>query len=156
MTVPTTQSRARWSRRVLTAAAGTCLLAGLSAGIASAKEVGSGGTTTPPAACNPVSAITYKGDATTSDTATATIQISYGVRPCLKGQTLTVTAHVYLNADPSQVVYDDPAAALNGKFTVGGVRANTSYIAQITAIDAATGEVAGTQKAFVAAVYKGV
>lgn len=149
-------TRGRWARRAFTAAAVSGLVLGAAAGAAQAKEVGSGGTPAPaPSACNPVASIGYKGDATTSDTGAATVQVDYVVKPCVKGQVVTVDAQVYLTADPASVAYDDPAAPQSGRFTAG-VTANKSYIAKITVTDAATGLVAGTKQIYVAAVYKGV
>jgi hypothetical protein len=151
-------NRARWARRALVGAAAAGLLLGSAQGVAHAKELGSGGTTTGggTTVCNPVSAMGYRGDATTSDTGAATVQVDYVVKPCVKGQAVVVDTRVYLAADPAAVYYDNPAAPLSGKFTVGGITANTSYIAKVTVTDAATGAIAGTKLIYVAAVYKGV
>jgi hypothetical protein len=148
--VPTLRRRAA----VITAAAGLVLASAV--GTASAKEVTSGGTPVPTGPCNPVSSLTYKGDATTSDTGAASIQISYGVKPCDKSQVVTVDTQLFRNGNPAEVHYDDTAAPLSGRFTVFGVTANTSYIAKVTVYDAATGAVLGSKQIFAAAVYKGV
>jgi hypothetical protein len=126
-------------------------------GTASAKEVTSGGTPVPTTTtCNPVTSLSYKGDATTSDTGAASIQVSYGVKPCDKAQVVTVDTQLFRNGSPAEVHYDDTDAPLSGRFTVFGVTANTSYIAKVTVYDAATGAVLGSKQIFAAAVYKGV
>ena len=134
---------------------GTALLAALP-GAAFAKEVGSGGggggTTT---TCSPISSLTVKADATTSDTGAGTVSVSYGVKACTNGQLLTARTQVAEYLDPSVVIYENPAAPLNGKFTVG-VRTRVTYVVTVTAYDAVTGLVAGVQKAYAAAVPKGV
>ena len=152
---PETSSAPTLRRRaaVVTATAGLVLATAV--GTASAKEVTSGGTPVP-TTCNPVSSLSYKGDATTSDTGAASIQVSYGVKPCVNGQVVTVDTQLYLNATHATVYYDDSAAPLSGRFTVFGVTANTSYIAKVTVYDAATGAVLGSKQIFAAAVYKGV
>jgi len=150
---PTTPRPRRHRAAVVALTAG--LLVATAAGTASAKEIGSGGTPTP-TTCNPVSSLSYKGDATTSDTGAASIAVSYSVKPCIQNQSVTVDTRLYLNADPSQVSYDNPAAPLSGKFTVFGITANTSYIVKVSVYDAATGELAGSKSIFAAAVYKGV
>lgn len=140
----------------LLAVAGTLAL-GSMAGVASAKgEVGSGGGGTGvPVACNPVSSLTYKGDATTSDTALATVQVSYSVKPCVAGQVVTVDTQVALNANPPEVVYAQTDAPLSGKLTAV-VKPATSYIATVTVRDAATGDPISSSSIFVAARFKRV
>ena len=133
------------------------LLVAGAAGTASAKEIGSGtgaGITT--TACDPVTSLTYKGDARAGETGLATIMVSYNVKPCDKSQAVTVDARLYLTADPSAVAYDDSNAPLSGKFTVFGVKANTSYIAKITLTDSVSGAVVATKSIYAAAKYKGV
>lgn len=100
----------------LHAVAGTFVVGSL-AGVASAKggvETGGGGTTTA-ATCGPVTSLTYKGDATTSETGLATVQVSYGVKPCTNGQSVTVDTRVALTADPTQLVHEQTGAALSGR-----------------------------------------
>lgn len=160
-TTPTTPTTPRAARRRIGRVAGVvlgaALVAGTLAGPAGAKEIGSGGgggggggTTT----CNPVSSLGYKGDATTSDTAFATIQVDYSVKPCVKDQVVTVRTVVAESANPAVVVWDDPNAPLSGKFTVGGVRVNLSYTATVSVYDAVTGAPVGQRSIFVAAVRK--
>lgn len=136
---------------------GAGLLVGVLAGAASAKEVTSGGTPTPvPTACNPVTSLTYKGDATTADTGAASIQLSYGVKPCTNGQAVRLDVQLYRNAPGGEVVYDNPNAALSGKVMIFGITANTSYIAKVTVFDATTGANVGSQQIYAAAVFKRV
>lgn len=124
---------------------------------ASAKEVGSGGGgVTAPAACSPVSRLTAKSDPRAGETGFATSDVSYGVKPCTNGQAVTVAVSVYETLNPASVVYSDPAAALNGKFTVVGIKARTSYTVKVVVTDAATGAVAGTGTITTAAIPKGV
>ncbi len=136
---------------------GAGVMLGSVAGSASAKELASGGGTgAAVTTCDPVTSLTYKGDARAGETGLASIAVSYGVKPCNKNQAVTVDAKLYLSADPAAVAYDDPAAALSGKFAVYGVKANTSYIAKITVTDVATGVVVGSKSIYAAAIYKGV
>lgn len=152
----TTRPARRVATRLAAAALGAGILVGTFAGAASAKEIGSGGATggTTTTTCNPVTSLGYKGDATTSDTGFATITVNYGVKPCVKGQTVVVDTKVYESANPSVVVYDNPAAPLSGKFTVGGVKVSFSYKVTVTVTDANTGAVVGSQTIFAAAVRK--
>jgi hypothetical protein len=158
MTASPLTTRSRWTRRALAASAGIGIVASMATGVASAKETGSGGATGTPATttCNPVSSLSYKGDTSTSDTGAASIQVDYGVKPCVKGQAITIDTQVYLSANPSLVYYDNPAAPASGRFTVFGITANTSYIVKVTVSDATTGAVVGTRSIYAAAVYKGV
>lgn len=144
----------RRARRGLAVALGVVVLLGAFAGTASAKEIGSGGGTVTTTACNPVSSLSYKGDATTSDTGAATVKVTYGVKSCTKAA-VTASVTMFQSAVPSNVVYADANAALSGKFTVG-VKANTSYQVRIDVYDAGTGTLVGTKTIFAAAVYKGV
>lgn len=126
------------------------------AGVASAKEItsgGGGGTAT--TACNPVSSLTYKGDATTSDTGFATIQIDWSAKSCTSAA-VTAEVTMFESANPANVVYSDPNAPLSGRVTVGGVLRNHSYQARVDVFDAATHTLQGSKTIFVAAVYKGV
>jgi hypothetical protein len=139
----------------LLAVAGTLAL-GSMAGVASAKgEVGSGGGGTGvPVACNPVSSLTYKGDATTSDTALATVQVTYSVKSCTK-DAVTVDTRVAETAVPANVVWEQADAPLSSKFTAA-VKVNTSYLATVTVRDAATGDPISSSSIFVAARFKRV
>ena len=151
-TNPTTS---RVLRRLAAVALTAGVLVGSASGVASAKEIGSGGgggggSTT----CNPVTSLGYKGDATTSDTALGSITINYGVKPCTSGQAVVVDVKLYETANPSVVLYDDPAAPASGKVAIFGVRVNYSYTAKVTVYDASTGAVAGSSTIFAAAVRK--
>jgi len=151
-------SRLSLTRRLLTVGLFSAALIGAAPATGFAKEIASGGATggvTTPA-CSPVSSLVVKGDAKTAETGLASIAVSYGVKPCTNGQAVTagVTISEYLN--PAVVVYNNPNASLNGKFTVSGVRLSTSYKVTVTVVDTATGSIAGTQTTFVAAVPKGV
>ncbi|MEQ1701608.1 MAG: hypothetical protein ABMA25_15980 [Ilumatobacteraceae bacterium] len=123
-----------------------------------AKEIGSGGAPAGggAAACSPISSLVVKADARAGETGLATIDVSYGVKPCTNGQAVTANVSVGEYLNPAVVVYDNPGAPLNGKFTVAGVRVRVTYKVTVTVIDSATGAVAGTQSAFVAAIPKGV
>lgn len=130
---------------------------GVTAGTAAAKEIGSGGgggggTTV----CNPVNNLSYRGDARVGETGLASIDVSYSVKPCDPAQTVTVTTHVARLSDATNIVWDDPAAPLSGKFTVFGVATRTSYLVTVTVFDGATGAVAGTRSITAAAIPKGV
>lgn len=131
---------------------GTTVLAGAVAAPACAKEVTSGGTTT--AVCNPVDRLDYKGDATTGDTAQATVQFGYVVKPCTK-DAVRVAVTMFQSSVPSNVLFSDPAAAMSGRFTVG-VIARTSYQVRVDVYNAATGALQGTKTIYAAAVPKGV
>lgn len=151
-------SRLSRPHRLLAAGLFSAALIGLAPATGFAKEIGSGGATggvTTPT-CSPVSSLVVKGDAKTAETGLASIAVSYGVKPCTNGQAVmaSVTVSEYLN--PSVVVYDNPGAPLNGKFTVFGVRLSTSYKVTVTVVDTATGTIAGSQSAYVAAVPRGV
>ena len=149
-----TSARPSLRRRaaVVSLAAGLALTAAV--GTASAKEVTSGGTpATPAGACNPVSSLSYKGDATTSDTGVGTVRVSYGVKSC-DGAAVTARLAVVLSANLSVSAYDD-AVPLSGKVTAVVTR-NTSYIAKVDVFDAASGALVGSRQIYVAAVYKGV
>ncbi|MFN8020114.1 MAG: hypothetical protein U0Q03_01190 [Acidimicrobiales bacterium] len=130
---------------------------GAVAGSASAKEVGSGGggggTT---ATCNPVTSLTYKGDARVGETGLASIDVSYGVKPCDSAQSVVVTTKVAQLTNPANVVWDDPAAPQNGRFTVFGTTTRTSYLVTVSVYDASTGVLAGTRSITAAAIPKGV
>ena len=90
MSQPSTTAPRR-ARRAVAVALGVVVLIGAFAGSASAKEVGSGGGTVTSTACNPVSNLSYRGDATTGDTGAATVKVTYDVRSCTKS---AVTASV--------------------------------------------------------------
>lgn len=154
-TAPTTTR----TRKVFSAALlGTALLAAAVPATSFAKGgVGegvpaAGGT----AACSPISSLTVKADPKVAETGLANVAVTYGVKPCTNGQAVTanVTVAEYLN--PAAVIYDWQDAPLSGKFTASGVRVRVTYKVTVTVIDTATGAVAGTQSAFVAAVPKPV
>jgi hypothetical protein len=150
-TSPTVRT-ARRARRGVALALGVVVLLGAFAGTASAKEIGSGGGTTTSTACNPVSSLSYKGDANTSETGIATVKVTYGVKSCTK-DAVRASVTMFLSATPSEVVYADPAAPLSGKFTVG-VKVATSYQVRVDVHDVATGNLVGTKTIFAAAVRK--
>lgn len=158
MSETTTRTGKHLGRRLAAAVIGAGILVGAMSGVASAKEIGSGtgggggGTTT----CNPVSSLGYRGDATTSDTGAASIQINWSVKPCTNGQAVIVDVQLYRNNADATVYDDNPDSPLSGKATVFGVTANTSYIAKVTVFDAVTGANVGSKQIFAAAVYKGV
>lgn len=147
-------TRSLGRRRAAAMLVGATVLVGAFAGTASAKEVGSGGGTVTTTTCNPVNSLSYRGDATTSDTAVATIQVDYGVRSCTKAP-VTASVTMFPSATPANVIYRDPAAPLSGRFTVG-VTARVSYQVRVDVYDAATGSLVGTRTIFAAAVPKGV
>ena len=152
---PTSTTARRTGRRIAVAVLGAGILLGATAGTASAKEIGSGGTPVS-ATCNPVSSMSYRGDARVGETGTASITVDYGVKPCAKGQVVTVETQLYKTATPDALAYDDTAAPLSGRYAVTGVTANTSYTAKVIVRDASTGAVVGTRQIFAAAIYKGV
>ncbi|MFN8016562.1 MAG: hypothetical protein U0P45_00400 [Acidimicrobiales bacterium] len=141
-------------RHVAAALLGATVLVGTFAGTASAKEVGSGGGTVTTTACSPVTSLSYKGDATTSDTGVATVQVNYGVKSCTKDP-VTAAVTMFQSTNPTNILYSNPTAPLSGKFTVG-VTARVSYQVRVDVYDAATGVRVGGQTIFAAAVPKGV
>lgn len=147
-TTTSVHATSRVLRRVAAVALTAVVLVGTAAGVASAKELPGGGTTT----CNPVTSLGYKGDATTSDTGVGTITINYAVKPCTKGQAVVVDVKLYESANPAAIAYQNPKAPLSGKFTAAGVRTNYSYTAKVTVYDAATGAVTGSTSIFAAAI----
>jgi hypothetical protein len=154
-----TQSRTNLSGcRIVGIAVGSAALVGAIGmgivGSAGAKEIGSGGGTVTSTACNPVTSLKYKGDATTSDTALATVAVSYSVKSC-GGSAVTADVTMWQSTTPGTLVYDAPGSPHSGKFTVA-VKANTSYQVKVTVRSAASGDVVGSQTIFAAAVYKGV
>ena len=157
MSTNRTTFRAGFARRVVSIALLGTAIAAAAPAVVYAKEAGSGGGVGGGAtACSPISSLSVRSDATTSDTGTGSIQVSYGVKACTNGQSLSVSTNVAEYLSPSTVVYDNPAAPLNGKFTVVGVRTRVTYVVTITAYDQRTGAVAGSQKAYTAAIPKGV
>ena len=143
-------------RRLGAALLGAGLLVSAWGGVASAKEIGSGGGGgTATATCSPVSSLTARSDARAGETGLATIDVSYGVKSCTKAAvTASVTVAEYAN--PAAVVYDNPTAALNGKFTVFGVKVRTTYKVTVSVYDAATGASVGSSSVYAAAIPKGV
>ena len=142
--------------RLVAATIGAALLVGTMAGTAGAKEIGSGGTTggTVTPTCSPISSLTVKSDPRVGETGLALTQIDYGVKPCTNGQALTVTLSVTEYTTGISVL-DYPNAPLSGRLSVA-IKVRTTYVVRVTAFDAATGAVAGSQTAFTAAVPKGV
>ena len=152
---PRTTSKMSLVRRAAVAAAGISLVLVSTSTAASAKGTGVDPVVTPPKVCNPVTALSYKGDTSTADSNTATITVTYAVKACDKNP-IRVDTRLFLTAAPSPVAYENTDSALSGKFTATGVRANTSYQAKVTVYDAASGTVVGSQTIFAAAIYKGV
>lgn len=134
-------------------AAGTLVLA--FAGPAAAKEItsggGTGGATT---GCAPVTSLKYKGDATTSDTALATVSVDYATKACDKDP-VVVRVEMWQSTNPSNVLWLDENAPMSGRFTVA-VTARVSYQVKVTVTDATTGATEGSQTIFAGAVPKGV
>lgn len=147
----------RVTRATAVAVLGTALVATAGNGIASAREVtsggGTGGGTT---ACSPVTNLTARGDARTRDTGAASIKFSYTVKPCTQGQSVVIDARVAKTADPTAIAYNDPDAPSSDTVTVFGIAIRTSYLVTITVRDAASGSVVGTSSIYAGAVPKGV
>lgn len=145
--------------RLRTHLALVCGLAAVSVGAltgaAAAKDIAPTGTVTASTACSPVRSLGYKGDATTSDTGLATIAVDYSVKPCT-AEAVVVETTVFETANPSVVMYLDPAAPLASRFTVTAVKVNFSYSARVTVRSASTGTVLGSAQIFVAANRKSV
>jgi hypothetical protein len=128
-----------------TVVAGLALAAALplsAATTASAKE--SAGTFSsaplpPPPACQAVQSLKASGDARVGDLNFASIQVDYSVKPCDSKQVVAVETLMWENFDPSNVVWDDPAAPTSGRFTVTGVKRNTNYRVTVVVRDAANG-----------------
>jgi hypothetical protein len=153
---PEVPSRAARARRhaALVSVAGALVLAAVT-GTASAKET-AGGTPAAPAACSPITSLGYKGDPRVGETGLSTVTVSYAVKPCVPGQSVTVAARVFLSTDQSIQPYDESSIPLSGKFVAVGITPNTSYTATITVTDTATGAVVDTRSIFVAAKTKPV
>ena len=157
MTTTTPRSPRPARRRLAAALLGAgVLVAAFGGSAASAKEIGSGGggTTTP--TCNPVSSLTVRSDARAGETGLATIDVSYGVKPCDGKQVVTAATKVSEYLNPTVVAYQNPSAPLNGKFTVFGVRVRVTYKVTVSVYDAATGAFVGELSTYTAAIPKGV
>ena len=128
------------------------LLVGV-AGVATAKEIGSGGGTVTSTACNPVNSVTAKGDARVGETGLATVQFGWSVSPCDKGQAVTVVATVS-DSLSKQVYYADIDAGLGGKVVVV-VPSRRGYACTVAVYDATTGVLLGTQTAYASTTPKG-
>lgn len=103
----------------------------------------------------PVTSLTAKGDPRVGELGFAAIDVTYSVKPCdADPVTVHTTVAEYFNA--TQVVYDNPAALLNDKFRVNGVRVRTTYKVTVEVTDAVTGVREGISSISVAAVPKGV
>src|SRR4051794_36882500 len=123
------------------------------AGPASAKEIGSGGTPTG-TACSPVSSLKALGDVRAGESAVASIDVDYAVKPCDSTQVVTVETTVAEYLDPTAVVWDDTAAPENGGVTVFGIKLRTTYLVTVTVRDAVTGALVGSATKSAAAVPK--
>ena len=123
----------RLTRRFALAAIASSLVLGGLAASAQAKD-GLGGATGGTGTCNPVKSLSYQGDANPAESGIPTIDVSYSVKPCVKGQRVRVATELHLSALPTSVAYlGDPAPA-SGTFTVTGVLPNTSAARNISAI----------------------
>ena len=143
------------ARRLGLAAALALILLGSVSTVAGAKEVGSGSGATTTTVCNPVSSLSYRGDARVGETGLASIDVDYVVKSCTKAAvTASVTVRELLV--PSNVVWDQANAPLSGRFTVFGVKVRTSYLVRVDVLDAATGTLVGTRSITAAAIPKGV
>ena len=156
MSLSTNPSRPRLGRRLGAVVAVGVLAVGIGVASAQAKEIGSGGGTGGTTTCSPVSSLTVKSDARVGELGIAAIDVSYGVKPCVKGQLVNVATSVNELATPDVFVWLDLAAPANGKFTVGGVKVRTTYKVTVTVVDATTGAVVGAQSVYTAAIPKGV
>jgi hypothetical protein len=149
-------------RRPLLVSLGVAALAiaGLAAGASAAGEIGTGGGGGGGggvvATCNPVTSLTAKGDPKVGELGFASIAVSYSVKPCTNGQSVTVANTVSEYLDPSVVIYSNPDAPLSGKFVANGVRLRVTYRVTIDVYDSSTGALVGTLSTFAAAVPKGV
>lgn len=153
-----TEATSKRPRKFLVLAlGGAALLAAAVPATSFAKEIGSGGggTTTGTTTCSPITSLTVKADPKVGETGLASLDATYGVKPCINGQTVTVDVNVseYLTG---ALFVDMPSSPLNGKFTLNGIKVRVTYKVTVTVVDAATGALAGTQSAYVAAVPKGV
>src|SRR4051794_24142293 len=99
------------SRRVLLATLGVAAVV-LTAAPASAKETASGGTPAP-TGCSPVSALKASGDARAGESAVASIDVDYTVKPCDSSKAVTVETLIAEYFNSSVVVWDDPTAPLD-------------------------------------------
>ena len=143
------------SRRTLAVLIGSAVLAAAVPAAVFAKEITSGGTTTS-TACQPVTSLSYKGDARVGETGLASITISYATKPCANGQRIVTSVKMYETANPASIAYENPDAASSGKITVAGVKVRTSYIVTVSVTDANTGLLVGSLSIYAAAVPKGV
>ncbi len=144
-------------RTALVATLGASAMALALTAPAEAKEVASGGTPVPVAtACSPVSSLTAKSDPKVGETGLASTAVSYGVKPCVNGQAVSVhvTVTEYLNS--ASVAYDYANAPVNGKFTVFGIKLRTTYVVTVAVSDALSGAALGSLSTYTAAVPKPV
>jgi hypothetical protein len=95
-------------------------------------------------------------DPRVGETGLATIDVDYSVKPCQSKQVVTVESRLTEYADPSAVLWDDPAAPTSGRFTVAGVKLRTTYAVTVIVRDATTGATVGSATQLTAAVPKGV
>lgn len=157
--ITSSQRSTGFRRRVGLALGAGLLLVGFAAATASAKETASGGapaTGGVSAACQPVTSLTAKGDPRVGELATSSISVSYGVKPCVNGQAVSVAVSVSEYLDPTAVVYANANAPQNGKFVAFGVKVRTSYVVTVAVYDAATSELVGQLSVYAAAIPKGV
>lgn len=129
--------------RLIAVGVGALAAVSLVAPAASAKEpsgnvVISSTLPPPPTGCTPVRSFKITSDPEVGDTGLATVSVDYAVQACTSKQAVTVAVLVTEAFDPTDVVRDDPAAPLSGKFTIG-VQLGVDYRILLTVRDAATG-----------------
>jgi hypothetical protein len=143
-------------RRAGAAVAAGLLLLGLGIGSVQAKEIGSG-TGGGGTVCLPITSLGAKSDPRVGELGFASIDVNYSVKPCFRGQTLTVTRSIVEYLVPANIVYSATSSSdLTGRFTVNGVKVRTTYQVTVTVLDVATQVVIGSQSVYTAAIPKGV
>lgn len=112
---------------------------------------GGGGSTT----CSPISSFTVKGDYRAGETGISTIDISYAVKPCISGQTLTVSAEI-IDFRTGAVLQHDDNLQLSGKYHFQSCCLYGLYTAKLIVLNATAGSVEASTQTTVALVSKKV
>lgn len=113
-----------------------------------------GGSTTA-TTCNPVTSLVAKTDARVSELNFASLSVSYSVKTCYNGQTLTVTRTVSEYLNPSVVLYDVTSSSdLSSKFTLNTIKNRVTYKITVTVLDVAAQNVIGSSSILATSVPK--
>lgn len=105
--------------------------------------------------CTPISSFNVKGDYRAGETGTSTIDVNYSIKPCIKGQLLSVKSEV-LDWDTKEVLYSEANTPLSWKYTFRQSGLYGLYTVKLYVYDATTGTLVATQSISVSLVSKGV